>query len=455
MSVQGTPRSPGASGGQSSPRAVAAKVLLRVERDGAFAAAALSSALESDKNLAARDRGLCTELVYGVLRVRDGLTVELSRLLHRGGVAKLDAEVRTQLLLGLYQLLYLDRVPAFAVTHEAVSLVRRARGDKMAGFTNAILRRAIREIVPDAGARARIAQASVPAWLASALTDSLGEAGARAFLDDALRPPPSALTVVDPAARDGWLATVRESWPDAEASPFSSRGIRVPGGIGHGKLPGVDQALFVQEEGSQIIAQALAVRPGERVLDTCAGRGQKTAILAADLGAAGGLTATDLHDAKLSELESRFVALGLPVPERFAVDWSRGAGEARGPFDAILVDAPCTGIGTLRRRPDLLQRRQPADLQRLPDLQAAILEQASLVLKPGGRLVYAVCSVLREEAEQVVERVLAKGVLEPCAFASAEVQAMAEAVAPGAHASRLLPSAHTTDGYFLASLRRR
>ena len=415
-----------------SARALAARVLLRVEQEGSFAAAALSSALESDKNVAPLDRALATELVYGVLRVRLGLLAELEHLLHRGSGAKLDPLVRVHVLLGLYQFLFLDRVPPFAATNEAVKLVESARGPRLGGFVNALLRRALRELEPDgakAKSLARVAWASMPEWLRQALGRSLGKVQARAFCTDALRPPPTTVAVLDASQRDAWMAAHAELGPTP--SPWSPHGVRVEDAK-VGELPDFGRTFYVQEEGSQVLALALDVKPGERVLDTCAGRGQKTVLLAR--GAAE-VVATDLHEAKLRELGARFERLGLRAPTCLAVDWSRGPGRAVGPFDAVLVDAPCTGIGTLRRRPDLLLRREPTDLERLPELQRAILRQASRQLAPGGRLVYAVCSVLDEEGPAVVEAILAE-----------------DASLHSTSCARLTPAQHGTDGYFFAVL---
>lgn len=426
-----------------SARALAARVLLRVEQESSFAAAALSSALESDKNVSAPDRALATELTYGVLRVRLGLLAELDQLVHRGSTQKLDPLVRTHLLLGLYQLLFLDRVPAFAATSEAVKLVREARDARLGGFVNALLRRVLRELSEEPRrkeqARARVAWASTPTWLREALTRSLGKPGARAFCTDALQVPPTSVAVLDASQRDAWIEAHREALASAhlEASQWSPHGVVLHGPAKPNELPGFGQSFYVQEEGSQMLALALEVQPGERVLDVCAGRGQKTSLLAQATGPAGEVHATDLHEAKLNELAQRFEALGLSEPWRAAVDWSRGSGRVQGTFDAILVDAPCTGIGTMRRRPDLLLRRAPEDLQRLPELQRAILRHAVQRLAPGGRLVYAVCSVLDEEGPAVAQAVCDE---DPSFFVES--------------CARLTPAGHGTDGYFFARIRR-
>lgn len=423
----------------SSPRALAARVLLRVEQEQSFAAAALSSAIEADRNVSDADRALATELTYGVLRVRLGLLAELGRLLDRSAPEALDPLVRVHLLLALYQIVFLDRVPAFAATHEAVKLVTEARNAKLGGLVNAVLRRYLREAeqrgaIGREQAVARIGWASMPEWLRAALTASLGKADARAFATDALAIPPTCVAVIDPAERQRWTGEM----PGATSSPWSPYGVRISGSARLHERADFGQRFYVQEEGSQALACALGVTPGMRVLDACAGRGQKTALLAQQLGAHGELWATDLYPAKLSELGARLQALGLPAPRTAAVDWSRGAGALEGTFDAILVDAPCTGIGTLRRRPDLLLRRAPEDLERLPVLQRDILRNALTRLAPGGRLLYAVCSVLDAEGPAVIDAVCTD-------HQDLTVTACA----------RLTPMLHGTDGYFYGLIERR
>ncbi|MBX3264528.1 MAG: RsmB/NOP family class I SAM-dependent RNA methyltransferase, partial [Labilithrix sp.] len=219
---------------------------------------------------------------------------------------------------------------------------------------------------------------------------------------------------------------------------------------------GYDEGAWTpQEEGSQLVALALGARPGEAVLDACAGRGNKTGLLARAVGGAGSVDAADVHPKKLERLTRELERIGRRPRATFAVDWSRGTGDAAAPdprgYDRVLVDAPCSGTGTLRRRPELALRRAAADVDELAALQRAILARAATLVRPGGRLVYAVCSVLREEAEDVLAAATAGAGLEPSPFDSPA----AAAVAGGGTTLRLLPHEHGTDGYFVASLRRR
>jgi 16S rRNA (cytosine967-C5)-methyltransferase len=209
-------------------------------------------------------------------------------------------------------------------------------------------------------------------------------------------------------------------------------------------------SFVIQEEGAQAIALLLGVRAGDRVLDACAGRGQKTSLLTELVGPEGAVWAADLHPKKLEALKLECQRLLLPSPTCRAVDLSVGVADLPGDFDRVLVDAPCTGTGTLARRPEIKERLQPQDPDRLADLQVTIIEQAASRLKPGGRLIYAVCSVLPEEAERVVERVTTT--LEPAPFDAPE---LAGRLPLDRTSLRLLPGAHGTDGYFVASFVRR
>jgi 16S rRNA (cytosine967-C5)-methyltransferase len=449
------PGEAGVTGGRPTARApdarsVAARVLVRTMREGAFAAAALQGELTRARQLDERDRALATELVYGVLRLRPWLEARLGAYAPRG-LGKLPPDVHAHLLVAAYQLAA-TRVPPFAAVSEAVSAVRASKGERVAGFANAVLRKLAQEL--EGGANlAAAAIASAPSWLRDALARALGDAGASAMLADALSAPPLGLRV-DAGTRDAHLANLRKARPAAlfEAGRVSPRAILARGAGPPEELPGVAAGeLAVQEEGSQVVALALGARPGERVLDACAGRGNKTAILARAVGGGGSpgaADACDLHASKLERLSAELRRGGIEASHTFAVDWTVGVGAVPEGYDRVLVDAPCSGVGTMRRRPDLLLRREPEDLARLAAAQRAILCRAASRVRPGGRVVYAVCSVLREEAEDVVDAFLEGG-----GFARAPFDADLPVLA-GREALRLLPHEHGTDGYYLASLRR-
>ena len=465
-------------------RALAARVLERVELDDAYAAAALDAEF-GRADLSRRDRALATELVYGTLRLRSVLVQELEKHADRGlPKARKDADVRAALCIAAYQILVLDRIPAFAAVGAAVETIRRKRGPGMAGFANALLRR-----LADSGAKLDPVAASfdaLPQWLRGRLTKSLGEEQARGLV----APVSEATTAIRLVAGHEVPEWLRDA-PAGYVSPLAKR-VRGVGDLR--RQPGWDEGAFVvQEEGSQLIALAVGARPGEWILDACAGRGQKTSLLAERVLATeagkpdGSVTAVDLHEHRLAALRTEMDRLGLgPHVQTIAADWTaadesddasksvasaegvplRASARARararvpvpGDFDRVLVDAPCTGVGTLRHRPEIALRMVPEDAPRMGELAAQILRQAALKARPGGRGVYAVCSVFKAECENVLKSV--SDVLESTPFDAPELQQIVAKEPKNESAARctslrLLPSKHGTDGYFLASLRRK
>ncbi|WP_437504454.1 RsmB/NOP family class I SAM-dependent RNA methyltransferase [Sorangium sp. So ce1099] len=479
---------------ESAPRAVAARVLARVWGSDAFASAALDAELRRAQALDPRDAGLATELVYGVLRAQAALEARIAEFAAKGRWTT-DPLVRAHVLMGAYSLCFLDRVPAFAAVSEAVDGAQAAGGPRVGAFANAVLRK-LAAVVESSGRPplAGAVVASAPGWLRGALRRSLGRAAAEAFLSAGPVPPPTGLCLAPGEDRDAWLEALRGAAPAGsfEAGRVSPRAIVARGAGDLRRLPGFGVAWIGQEEGAQALALALGALPGERVLDACAGRGNKSWLLSRAVLPGGAVDAADLYPAKLSQLRE---ALSAPpassegagaeggdalaggaegggalaggalagaggglaraaafVRETYAVDWTVGAGDVPEGYDRVLVDAPCSGVGTLRRRPEIALRREADDLPRLADLQVAIARRAATRARDGGRLVFAVCSVLREECEAVAARLAAPaeddlGVrLEPAPF-DAEI---ARELAGGGDAFRLLPHVHGTDGYFAA-----
>jgi len=437
-------------------RSIASVVLVRVAKDGAFAAAALEAELARAAQLDARDRGLATELVYGTLRVLPWLEERIARHAPRG-TGSLDARIRAELNIAAYQLFFLERIPAFAAVSEAVDAVRRVKGVKVAAFANAVLRKLATE-ASNSRAEPRdqrleaAALASVDPRMLKALERTLGEEDARRFLLSGLAPPPVGLRVEQASERQAWLLRLSAAVPGAsfELGKVSPHAILERGGGKPQSFPGwAEGALSVQEEGSQLVALAVGARADEVVLDACAGRGNKSALLARY---AARVDVADVHPAKLDTLRAELGRLGLAAGASFAVDWSVGPGDCTGTYDAALVDAPCSGVGTLRRRPELQSRRELRDVAGLAALQLAITARVAERVRPGGRLVYAVCSILREEGEEVVDALVAAcPSLERAPFAGEAARALAGDFSQ----LRLLPYVHGTDGYFLASLRKK
>lgn len=437
--------------GPSPAREAAARALARVWQKDAFASAALDGELQRAR-LDPRDAALATELVYGVLRTEGALLAKLASVASPPGKFRAPAGlVRAHLLIGAFTICFLDRVPAFAAVSEAVEAARRVADPRVGGFVNAVLRR-LADHVEKKGrpALADAVAASCPAWLAEALGRAVGPANVRAYLTEGGSTPPLGLCVAPDEDRGAVVERLRAAAPKAEiaAGAVSPLAVVVRGAGDLRRLPGIGKAFIAQEEGAQLVALALGAQAGERVLDACAGHGNKTWVLAQQVGARGEVAAADLYAQKLKQID---VPAGRALVKTFAVDWSKGRGEVPEGFDRALVDAPCSGTGTLRRRPEILGKRTAADLPRLAALQAAIVRSAAACVHTGGRLVYAVCSVLREEAEDVVEAVTRDAIggvrLAPAPFDAPAIRALFGEVT----ALRLLPHAHGTDGYFAAS----
>lgn len=473
-------------------RSIAARVLVRVWQDAAFASAALDAEIRRHPQLEPRDAGLATELVYGSLRTQGWLEDRLSALSSkkRGPDEPL---ARAHLLMGAYSVCFLDRIPRFAAISEAVNGVAAASDDRVGGFANAILRRLAEEQAAKKPVMADAIAESAPGWLRGALRRSLGRSGAAAYLSAGPVPPPIGLCLSPGEDRAEWIERLREAAPGATIEPglVSPRAIlvrgagdvrKLPGGMvseagsrggapitdpGEAPITGLGDApimepgdapiasigdaprWIIQEEGAQIVALAVGARPGERVLDACAGRGNKLWVLHHDVGPAGVVDAADLYPAKLALLGEG--ARAGWAHAAMAVDWTAGTGDVPSDYDRVLVDAPCSGIGTLRRRPEIALHRSADDLARIGALQEEIILRAATRARDGGRVIVAVCSVLREEAEDLVARVSgargAEVTLEPAPFEGEVIRA----IAGDAPSLRLLPHVHGTDGYFIAS----
>jgi 16S rRNA (cytosine967-C5)-methyltransferase len=422
----------------SAARDIAVRVLERVETDGAYAAAALDAELDRDSALDPRDRALATELVYGVLRTRRALVNRIEAHARRGVSDPFALRV---LLVAAYQILLLERIPARAAVNEAVASVERKRGKGVAGFANAVLRK-----LAEPAVRLDFDEAmreSAPPWLLERLERDVGRTEAEALFGIGVPLAERHARVITGAKLPAWLER-------AERGRTSPLARLLPAGDPE-KLEGyADGAFAVQEQGAQLVALALGARPGERVLDACAGRGQKTSLLVERVGQSGDVWATDVHRKKLVALGRELERLRLPGARTAEVDWTRDPDAVPSGFDRVLVDAPCSGVGTLRRRPEIARRLGEGDPARLAELALAILRGAAGRARTGGRVVFAVCSVLFEEAEAVVERV--SDVLEPAPFDAPDVEPLAK---KSPSAFRLLPVEHGTDGYFVASFVKR
>jgi 16S rRNA (cytosine967-C5)-methyltransferase len=433
-------------------RAVAHDVILRVETTRAFADVLLAHKLGA---LASRDRALATDLVYGTLAWQGRLDYHLGQLV-RGALDEVAPPVRAALRLGLYQLLFLDRVPAYAAVDASVGLARRS-GRGAAALVNAVLRRATRERraglpLPDSMADpiARLAvEWSHPRWLVERLDGEIATSELPALLAAHNRPGPIAVRANPPGTRQALAAALAGRGVAVSPSRWAPDALVVERAAG--RLRALDEfatgRLSFQGEASQLVARLLDVAPGAAIFDACAAPGGKAAYAAA-LGAR--VVAFDAHVAGVRRIAAEAARLGLTAISAAVADTRRPP--VRGPFDAVLVDAPCSGLGTLRRHPELRWRRQPDDLSRLAALQGALLAGVAPLVRSGGVLVYAVCSPMRVETDDVVAAFLAahgRFVREPVGRL-----APSDLVSPEG-ALRTWPHRHDLDAFFAVRLRAR
>ena len=446
--------------GPTAPRMIAIRVVERVQRAGAYADLALHHALVQSR-MPAADRALATELVYGTLRWRGRLDYLIAKALDRD-ISKLEPLVTSALRVGAYQLFFSDRIPANAAVDEAVRCVRAMGLERATGLVNAVLRRLARE--GDAIELPKLETdpldhlvhaGSLPLWLAERWLGEFGAEEAAALAATMNEPAPVTIRVNrTKTTREVLLPELIERFPDAKPCRYAPDGII----LGRKGDAGQDATFLsgqisVQDEASQLVVHLLDPQPGERILDTCSAPGTKSAAIAERLNGEGHVLALDRHPRRL-RLVGRSVRRleigGVATLERDATK-SLGDLTADGPFDRILVDAPCSGLGSLRRNPDARWRIRPEDLESLSKIQRAILESAADVLRPGGSLVYSTCTITPEENESVIQGFMATRAGWQIAPKSSAPAVMKELIDEDG-TLRLLPHRHDMDGFFAVRL---
>ena len=423
----------------SPARLAAFKILQQVET-GAFSSVLLAA---EEPRLQPADRALCHELVLGVLRWQLLLDKIVEGFSERS-VERLDHAVRIALRLGLYQLRYLTRIPASAAVNESVNLVRVARLTSATAFVNALLRRAIREADYDPAADvsdplARIAVAtSHPVWLIERWATAFGIDEAATFAGANNMLPPTAFRVVKTRANeDAVLEKLRAAGAEVTASAIVDGSWRVSGGTSLLRELSAAGEVYLQDEASQLVAHSLEVKRGERVLDLCAAPGGKTTLMADRADDKATIVAADLSATRMATVIATTRLHGLHGIAPVILDAAEQLPFAAESFDKVLLDAPCSGTGTLRRNPEIRWRLSESDISVLAAQQKRMLSRAAEVVKPGGRLVYSTCSVEPEEDEAVIE-----------AMQGDERFRLLKT-------TRTWPHVHGSDGFFIASFEKR
>ncbi len=429
-------------------RKLAVQLLDRTEQEQSYSNLLLDGAL-SGSDMDEREKRLCAMLYYGVIERRITLDAVIQHY-SKQPLRKLDCTVRNILRLGIYQLLYCDQIPSRAAVNESVKLTKTCRKASASGFVNAVLRGFLRDSCqipyPKEKKAAMAVEYAVPQWLLDTLVSAYGTEKTQRFLEDALQPAPRYI-------RRNVLRCTREELETAlegKIQPVSllpDAYVLTAGDIR--KLPAFQNGWFyVQDLASQICALAVGAKPGETVLDLCAAPGGKTCTMAIGMEQSGNVLSFDLAEHRVKLIQQAAKRLGLSNVTAKPGDASVFYPELAG-ADRVLCDVPCSGMGVLRRKPEV-KEKDPESLRALPELQLKILENASRYVKTGGILQYSTCTVLPVENEDVVTEFLKRHPeFEPVPVFPELGEAFEKSMVT------LLPEICGSDGFFVAKMQRR
>lgn len=463
---------------RASARSLALNTLSGVSGGGRYGSLSVDAVLRRCA-LEGADRGLYAALVFGVLERQTTLDFLIGQLSDRP-IDGLEESVRLALRLGLYQLIYLDRVPDYAAIGETVSLVPR----RAAGFVNAVLRGYLRmeqklgcgcrenglctpeewqSRFPMLAGNRRLAVSiayGMPLSMCDLLTDALGTSRAESVMSAFGKRPPLTLRInprrTSLAELETTLTAVGMSVRPGHYGGNALLVTDTAAGGGPTALLGFREgAFFVQDEASQLCVRALDAHPGQTVVDVCACPGSKSFGAALDMEDRGRVLSFDLHESKLSLVSSGAQRLGIHIVEAARRDARQPDPSLLGQADRVLCDVPCSGLGVMAKKPEI-RYKDMAESARLPDIQLDILKASSGYVKPGGVLVYSTCTLLPTENEQTVEAFLAANpAFEPLDFAVSSCDPGYPDLTSVRGAVTLTPDVHGTDGFFIARMRRK
>ena len=444
--------------------AIAMHTLMQVTRRGSFPDVLLDIYFKEHPELDSRDRALVTELVYGVLRWQGRLDWIIDQQI-KIKPEKVDLTVRLILRLAVYQLLFLDRIPASAAVHEAVELTKASQPKHVVRFVNGVLRAISRksELLKKAdvegSAEHRLSVLySYPVWLVQRWLTLLGDEETETFCQASNQIPPTTIRVNTLKTK---VAAMADSLKDlgffVESGKFVPEALHLRSiRTDLSSLDHYERGEFqVQDEASQLIGHLLQPQPGERILDACAGLGAKSTHLAQLMENQGKIISLDNQGWKLTRLMENARRLEVSCIEPVEMDVFEllpCGGEFS--FDRILLDAPCTGLGVIRRNPDIKWKVKPKDFRRLHLIQKQMLEKLAPLLNPGGSLLYATCTVSKEENEETVQSFLFEHPDYQLESARPYLPPGSTDVLTPCGAVQTWPHRHGIDGFFAARLRR-
>lgn len=448
-----------------SARRVAVEILNEVDKKRAYAGQALDRHLAAAE-LDARERSLVTEIVYGTLRNRGYIDWAIGSLAPRG-IESIDYRILNILRTAIYQVHFLTRIPAFAAVNEAVDISKSVAGRNAPGFVNGLLRAYVRrmnELVPPPPEDDPVAGLSIaysfPEWMISRWLAEHGFTQTVKLCEYLNATPP--LTVRVNALRadvDLVMARLAARGIDVSRTLHTEAGLTLSGASAVSEIPEfIDGLITVQDVSSMLVAPVVDPQPGQFIVDACSAPGGKTTHLAEMMQDRGRILSLDLHEHRLKDVNGAVERLGLSCVETLVHDATMLLDNLRGQAHAVLVDAPCSGLGVLNRRPDARWRRTPADIERLAELQKSILSAMAHCVRPGGILVYSTCTITREENDGVVEWFMEQRrdfVPSPIApYLPESLVKLGGTRAENDHSVHILPFVHNIDGFYIARLTR-
>lgn len=437
------------------PRGIAVKILNRIERTDSYLDKLLDSELRMGE-LNDLDQGLLSEIIHGVMRWRLKLDWVLTGFFH-GNFTKAEVNVRNCLRVALYQILFLDRVPHFAAVNEAVEFIKRIRGEKTADLVNAILRNILRNLnnihyptSEEDPVKYLSIVYSHPVWMVKRWVARYGFVETEKLLIANNEKPELTLRVNRLKTDVPTMLTYLEQHQvPYTKSPFLDSFVRVQHLADISQSEAFRQGLFsVQDESAGLPCLLLSPQPGERIIDLCAAPGGKTTFIGEMLKNTGEIVSVDKYESKLHLIKESCNRLGIRNVRFVADDGTSYHGQIA---DRVLVDAPCTGLGVLSKKPDIKWKREPEDIVGLNELQLQLLENAARLVKPGGVLVYSTCTIEPEENFDLVKKFIdlhpSFTIDDPKKFVSADLTSADSYVST-------LPSLHRMDGSFAIRLTR-
>lgn len=444
---------------KSNVRESVVSILEQIEKNQSYSNLLLNNVIKKNQ-IATKDIGLLTELTYGTLQRKMTLDYYLEPFIKNP--KKLENWVKQLLRMTLYQMLYLDKIPDRAAIHEAVEIAKKRGHKGISGMVNGVLRSLQREGIRDMDEiKDEVERLSIetshPTWLVRRWIEQFGYNKAKEMCEINLTAPMQTARInTNKITREACIKRLSEEGFQVEESVVVPEAIKcLKGNLAHSESFR-EGLITIQDESSMLVAYALGIEQNETILDACAAPGGKSTHIAEKLEETGQVISLDLHEHKVKLINENAVRLGLTNIETKAMDSRKVQEEFEGKtFDRILLDAPCSGLGVMRRKPDMKYTKKEEDLNRLQSIQLQLLDSVTPLLKPGGTLVYSTCTIDRSENDEVVTSFLQKHI--DFEGDLSVIERMPKAIQPlmTDFQLQIFPQDFGSDGFYIASLRKK